>query len=321
MTEQPAPTALLERLSPTRATAGVAASGCRGNLPGAAPGPGGRGPARRRAGHNEVLLREELGETPQLGEYAHAFPSSPLRSGASLKCMTRWSRGAAHARANGGLVAFLVAGDGRRRRRTPRRARLRDPGRAGPRRHGRRLPGPADGAQPPGRPEDDPGRRPRRRRTSWPASAPRPRRSPACSTPTSCRSTRSASTTGRPFFSLEFVRRRQPGPEARRHAAAAAAGGARWSRRWRGPCTHAHQQRHRPPRPEAGQRAADGGRHAQDHRLRPGQAAGRGRGPDAQPGPSWARPATWPPSRPAGESRRSARPPTSTRWARSSTSC
>ena len=49
--------------------------------------------------------------------------------------------------------------------------------------------------QPHRRPQDDPGRRPRRRGRAWPASAPRPRRSPACSTPTSCRSTRSASTT------------------------------------------------------------------------------------------------------------------------------
>ena len=46
---------------------------------------------------------------------------------------------------------------------------------------------------------------------SWRASAPRPRRSPGCSTPTSCRSTRSASTDGPPFFALEFCRGRQPG--------------------------------------------------------------------------------------------------------------
>ncbi len=35
---------------------------------------------------------------------------------------------------------------------------------------------------------------------------PRPRPSPGCSIRTSCRSTRSASTTGQPFFSLEFCR-------------------------------------------------------------------------------------------------------------------
>ena len=48
--------------------------------------------------------------------------------------------------------------------------------------------------EPARRPQDDPGRRSRRASTSWPASAPRPRRSPACSIPTSCRFTRSATT-------------------------------------------------------------------------------------------------------------------------------
>ena len=47
----------------------------------------------------------------------------------------------------------------------------------------------------------------------------------------------------------------------------------------------------------------------QDHRLRPGQAAGRGRRePDAERRPCSARPATWPRSRPAAATRRSARP-------------
>ena len=48
-----------------------------------------------------------------------------------------------------------------RRRRSSRATRSWG---AGPRRHGRRLQGPAGPAQPPGRPEDDPGRRPRRAR-------------------------------------------------------------------------------------------------------------------------------------------------------------
>ena len=43
------------------------------------------------------------------------------------------------------------------------RPRLRNPRGAGPGRHGRRLQGPARPAQPPGRAEDDPGGRPRRR--------------------------------------------------------------------------------------------------------------------------------------------------------------
>ena len=46
-----------------------------------------------------------------------------------------------------------------------------------PRRHGRRLPGPAGQPQPRRRPEDDPGRPARRRRPTCSGSAPRPRRS------------------------------------------------------------------------------------------------------------------------------------------------
>ena len=41
--------------------------------------------------------------------------------------------------------------------------------------------------------------------SSWPASGARPRPWPACSIPTSCRSTKSAKQDGRPFFSLEYV--------------------------------------------------------------------------------------------------------------------
>ena len=74
---------------------------------------------------------------------------------------------------------------------------LRDPGRTGPRRHGRGLQGPAGQPQPPGGPEDDPGRRPCRRRGPG-AFRTRRRPSPGCSTPTSCRSTKSASTRASP---------------------------------------------------------------------------------------------------------------------------
>ena len=98
--------------------------------------------------------------------------------------------------------------DGRRRRPLdrrggvrPRHPRLRDPRRAGPGRHGRRLQGPAGPAQPQRGAEDDPGRRPRRRPRPPSASAPRPRPSPGSSTPTSSRSTRSASTTAGPTSS------------------------------------------------------------------------------------------------------------------------
>ena len=161
-----------------------------------------------------------------------------------------------------------------------RRGRLRDPGRAGPGRHGRRLQGPAPAAEPPGRPEDDPRRQPRPRRRSWPGSATRPRRWPGCGTPTSCRSTTSARSAGLPFFVAGAARGRQPRAtdwRARPCRPAPAAelmvdAGAGGARRPPG--------RHRPPRPQAGQRPVRPRRHAQDHRLRPGQAAGAGGRPD-----------------------------------------
>ena len=62
-------------------------------------------------------------------------------------------------------------------------------------------------------------------------------------------------------------------------------------------------------------------RHAQDHRLRPGQAARLRQGCLTGTGASWARPATWPPSRPRAHAATSGPPPTSTPWGRSSTSC
>ena len=87
---------------------------------------------------------------------------------------------------------------------------------------------------------------------TWPASGPRPRRSPVCSTRTSSRSTRSASSDGRPYLSPGVRGRRQPGRQAGRHAPAAPARRPSWSRRWPGPCT-TPTTRHRPSRPQAGQ--------------------------------------------------------------------
>ena len=108
---------------------------------------------------------------------------------------------------------------------------------------------------------------------SGPLPAPRPRPSPGCSTPTSSRSTRSASTTASrssrwssstaAAWPASSTARRCRRSEAAQLVETLAAGHAR-----RPPAGD------RPPRPEAGQRPADAGRHAQDHRLRPGQAAG-----------------------------------------------
>ena len=124
-----------------------------------------------------------------------------------------------------------------------------------------------------------------------------------CSTPTSCRSTRSASTTAGRSSRLEYV----DGGSLAQNGSAARRSRPRRRRGWSRPLARAVAGRprpgHRPPRPEAGQRPARGRRHAEDHRLRPGQAARRGRRPDPhRGGPRHAR-ATWPRSRPAGHAR------------------
>ena len=78
----------------------------------------------------------------------------------------------------------------------------------------------------------------------------------------------------------------------------------------------------RAPRPDAGQHPADRRRHAQDHRLRPGQAAHRRRG-TPHPDRRVAGHAQLHGARAGGQPapRRSGRRPTSTPWGRSSTSC
>ena len=103
----------------------------------------------------------------------------------------------------------------------------------------------------------------------------RRRRSPACSTPTSSSSTRSASTRACPTSPWSSSPAAACDQQAGRHAAAAAGGGPAGARQ----LARAHAPRppegHHPPRPQAGQRAPGRGRHAQDHRLRPRQAARR----------------------------------------------
>ena len=108
------------------------------------------------------------------------------------------------------------------------------------------------------RPEDDPGRRPRRRGRAGSASAPRPRRSPGLQHPNIVQVYEVGEHDGQPFFALEFC-----------------AGGSLRRASWRGtplPPSEAaelvrdagagHAGRPRgeghPPRPEAGQRPADG---------------------------------------------------------------
>ena len=78
------------------------------------------------------------------------------------------------------------------------------------------------------------------------------------------------------------------GPQAERHAAAGRRGGAGWSRRWPGRCRRRTPGAviHRDLKPANVLLTA--GRHAEDHRLRPGQEAGR-RTARRRAGRSWAR--------------------------------
>ena len=97
--------------------------------------------------------------------------------------------------------------------------RLRAAGGDRPRRHGRRLQGPAGQPQPRRRAEDDPGRPARLARPTCSASAPRRRRRPTSTTRTSCRSTRSASTRASTTSRMKLVEGGSLAAAARRLAA------------------------------------------------------------------------------------------------------
>ena len=145
-----------------------------------------------------------------------------------------------------------------------------------PRRHGRRLQGPAGQPQPRRRPEDDPGRAVRRRPRDV-AAVPRrrPRRRPASTTRTSCPSTRSASTTGSTYFTHEAGRRaaawptRPAGsgrPAARPPAAGRPSPGRSTTPTSAASCTATSSRRTSCSTPDGD---------AVRHRLRPGQAGRR----------------------------------------------
>ncbi len=153
---------------------------------------------------------------------------------------------------------------------------LRGAVRAGARRHGRRLPGPPGPPQAGGGPEDAPGRGARR----GAGAGPLPRRGGgggAADAPEHRPGLRGRRARRPPLLLPGVRRRRQPGPGAGRRPAAARPGGAapgdaRAGRTPRPPTQGGT------PRPEAGERPADGGRHPQGHRLRPRQATRRGPG-------------------------------------------
>ena len=127
----------------------------------------------------------------------------------------------------------------------------------------------------------------------------------ASTTRTSCRSTRSASTTGQHYFSMKLI---EGGSLARPAAAAAGSdprrgGPAGGDGRPGGPSRP--PARHPAPRPQAGQHPARRRGPAARHRLRPGQARRTATAALTQHRRrSSARPATWPPSRPRARTAR-----------------
>ena len=289
----------------------------------------------------EYLLREELGQAPSPDSFLAGYPEFADR----LRIQIDFHR--ALGTTTGPGTEVPASGPlGQRSRRNAGTARRRD---AGPCRAATRSwaswAAAAWGSstrrgsvslEPPGGPEDDPGRR----ATPAPSElravpAARPRRSPGSTTPTSCQIYESASTTACRSSRWSLLDGGSLADRLGRHAAAGRRPRRRWWPTLARAVQHAHRRGDRPPRPQAGQRparpttarrkitdfglakrleaddatltatGADPG-HAQLH----GPRAGRGPGERRRPGGRRLRPGGDPlrvPDRPAARSRRQRR--------------
>ena len=155
-----------------------------------------------------------------------------------------------------------------------------------------------------GRPEDDPGRRPRRAAASWRASAPRRRRWRGLQHPNIVQIYEVGEHDGQPYFALEFV---EGGSLASKLAGtplpareAAAAGGDAGAGDAARPTSRGVVHRDLKP----ANVLLDGRRHAQDHRLRPGPSSWTATAARRRPARSWARRAYMAPEQAVGGGRR-----------------
>ena len=222
----------------------------------------------------------EAGEAPRLQEYLVRFPDwapqleDPVRHGGGTRPGATLHRATAD-------ETWPAVDPADAAGRQADRPRLRGPGGAGPRRHGRRLQGPPGPAQPPRRPQDDPRRRPRRAERACARSAVEAEAVAPVAAPQHRpdlrrrRARRRARTSAMEFVAGGSLADRldgTPGRPPRRRPG--------WWRRSRGPCTTPTEHGDRPPRPQAANVLLDGRRHPQDHRLRPGQACWTAAGRD-----------------------------------------